>query len=263
MGQKSALWASSEQWRRYGEIDPYFAALSTAQYRSDRMTEQVRAEFFESGRRSVKQLLTLLDEYVPTDRPLRRVMDFGCGPGRLALAFAQVAEDQVLGVDVSPGMLELTKRNAAQSELSNVQARHTDDLGQDDIDFDLVHSENVFQHIRPDLGEPLIRSLLRRVGPVGRVALNVATQPRTKVGRGYFLAVLRAPFIVRMWNVVRRRGWNYPLMEMHSYDIDTLVRAFAEEGFAATVVVPITGADLRGGYHAVWLLSRRQSSQRA
>ena len=256
MALKSAR--SAEQWRRYGEIDPYFGVSSTARYHKDRLNDQVRAEFFESGRLSVSELLTLLDEYVPTDRPLRRVLDFGCGPGRLVLAFAQVAADQVLGVDISPAMLEEATRNAAQAGLANVQTRLTDELGQDDVEFDLVHSEVVFQHIRPDVGLPLIGSLLRRVRPGGRVALQVATKPVTRVGRAYFFAVRRTPVIARMWNLVRRRPWSYPLMEMHSYDIDTLIRLFADEGFAATVVVPIS-AHGRMDYLGVWLLSRRRS----
>src|SRR6478752_1422626 len=104
MALKSANIASSEQWRRYGELDPYHGAITAARYRKDRLDEHGRAEFFESGRRCVSQLLTHLREYVPTDRPLQRVLDFGCGPGRLVLAFAQLAQDQVLGVDVSPAM---------------------------------------------------------------------------------------------------------------------------------------------------------------
>jgi SAM-dependent methyltransferase len=260
MVKESRLFPSSEQWRRYGEIDPYFGVLSSARYRKDQLDDDARAEFFESGRVSVSQLLTLLDEHVPADRPLRRVLDFGCGPGRLVLAFAQVAEDHVLGVDVSPAMLEETNRNAALAELANVQTRLTDELNQEDVDFDLVHSESVFQHIRPDLGLPVVRSLLRRVSPGGRVALHVTTHPVTMIGRSYFFAVLRAPFIARLWNLVRGRPWNYPLMEMHSYDVDTLVRVFAEEDFAATTIVPIASPTGRTDYHGVWLLSKKHAS---
>jgi hypothetical protein len=89
--------------------------------------------------------------------------------------------------------------------------------------------------------------------------LHVTTEPVTKVGRAYFFAVLRVPFIARMWNLVRRRPWNYPLMEMHCYDIETLTRVFADEGFAATVVIPVN-ADGRMDYRGVWLLSRRQAA---
>jgi len=257
MPQESAQFPSSEQWRRYGEVDPYFGVFPAARYRKDQLDERVRAEFFESGRTSVTRLLDLLDQHVPTDGSLRRVLDFGCGPGRLVLAFAQVAEEQVLGVDVSPAMLEETHRNAEQAELRNVQTRLTDELDADDVGFDLVHSESVFQHIRPDLALTLIASLLRRVRPGGRVALHVTTGPVTTLGRVYFFVVLRAPFVARMWNLVRRRPWNYPLMEMHSYDVDALARLFADEGFAATVVVPIDGGDRSTDYRGVWLLARK------
>jgi SAM-dependent methyltransferase len=262
MADKAAQFASSEQWRRFGDLDPYFGVISDDKYRKDRLDEHVRAEFFESGRLSVSQVLTLLAEYVPTDKPLRRVLDFGCGVGRLALAFANVADEQVLGVDVSPGMLEETNRNAVRAGLTNVHTRLTDELGQEDVEFDLIHSQCVFQHIRPELGQPLLISLLRRVRSGGQVAVHVTTQPVTRIGRAYFFAVLRAPFIARMWNLVRRREWSYPLMEMHSYDIDTLIRVFADEGFAATVVVPVA-AHGRTEYYGAWLLSQRRSSRGA
>ena len=258
-GPKSANFASSKQWRRYGELDPYYGVVASPQYRRDRLDDNARAEFFDSGRRDVSEVLDLLDEYVPADRPIRRVLDFGCGTGRLVLAFASVAVDQVLGVDVSPAMLAETNRNAVRAEFANVETRLTDDLGQDDVEFDLVHSQLVFQHIRPRLCQPLISSLLRRVRPGGRVAFHVTTRPVTRIGRAYFFATRRLPFIARLWNLVRRRPWNYPLQEMHSYDIDSLVRLFAEEGFAATIVVPVTG-HRRMDYHAVWLLSRRGST---
>ena len=46
-------------------------------------------------------------------------------------------------------------------------------------------------------------------------------------------------------------------MEMHSYDVDAVARVFADEGFPATVVVPIPGGHLSTNYRSVWLLARK------
>lgn len=252
---RSASGAPAEQWRRYGEIDPYYGVFPLQRFGAQSLDDRARDEFFESGRSSVRTLGALLDRHLPHDRPLRRVLDFGCGPGRLALAFAESAEE-VLGVDVAPGMLAETQRNAAQADLDNVRTCLTDELEGQHSDFDLVHSELVLQHIRPEFGLPLIASLLRRVRPGGAVGLHVTTKPSSKTARVYFLTVLRAPFVARAWNRIRGKPWSYPLMEMHSYDLDELARLFAAEGFEVAVVRPL-GAHTRMDFYAAWLLGRK------
>ena len=46
------------------------------------------------------------------------VLDVGCGPGRHALEFAQLA-GSVDGSDIAPGMIECAKANALEAKVSN------------------------------------------------------------------------------------------------------------------------------------------------
>jgi SAM-dependent methyltransferase len=252
---------TTEQWRRYGEIDPYYGVFPEPLFRTEAFDARTYDEFFESGRSSVEALLALLEQNLPEDRPLRRILDFGCGPGRVALAFASSAE-LVLAVDVAPAMLEETRRNAARAGLSNIRTRLTDELSEEDDEFDLVHSESVFQHIRPRVGYPLIVSLARRLRPGGAIALHVTTRASSRIGRLYFLTVRHAPFLARIWNKIRGKPFGYPLMEMHAYDLDTLVRLLASEGIEVSVVRPVIATG-RTDFYGAWLLGRRGATSYA
>ena len=73
-----------------------------------------------------------------------RVLDFGCGPGRLTIPIAhQVGEDgEVLAVDLQPAMLSIVERRAAGDGLRNVRtlqaAAGDGGLGEGRYDFALL-----------------------------------------------------------------------------------------------------------------------------
>jgi putative methylase len=57
----------------------------------------------------------------------KRVLDLGCGTGRLGLAAAFLGAEQVVGVDIDPSAIEVAKRNAAKAGLeSKVQFINAD-----------------------------------------------------------------------------------------------------------------------------------------
>jgi ubiquinone/menaquinone biosynthesis C-methylase UbiE len=54
--------------------------------------------------------------------PGMRVLDIGCGPGRVAIPIAKrVADGQVVAVDMQPGMLERAHDKARQEALTNIR----------------------------------------------------------------------------------------------------------------------------------------------
>jgi len=55
------------------------------------------------------------------------VLDIGCGPGKFALEFARnSSQGQVVGVDISPKMLEAAENNLRAADLDNVQFKNLD-----------------------------------------------------------------------------------------------------------------------------------------
>jgi SAM-dependent methyltransferase len=79
----------------------------------------------------------------------KRILDFGCGPGALLRQMSQSA-DEVIGVDISTGMLE---RAASLCDgLNNVKLLHTDGchLGLPDEYVDLVTAREVLCYLPDD-----------------------------------------------------------------------------------------------------------------
>jgi len=69
--------------------------------------------FFESGRGHVEAVLASCKRYFGEGFQPRRLLDFGCGVGRVLLPFAELCE-AVVGVDISESMLAEARRNSPQ-----------------------------------------------------------------------------------------------------------------------------------------------------
>ncbi|MAB71022.1 MAG: hypothetical protein CMJ54_00770 [Planctomycetaceae bacterium] len=105
-------------------------------------------------------------ELVPTLPPGAKVLDLGCGEGRLALPLAE-AGFQVVGVDVSEaGIAKLTR--IARDRGLEIEAS-VEDLNAYEIpgEFDLMISDGVFHNIHREHAERLIASMIARTRPGG------------------------------------------------------------------------------------------------
>ncbi|HEX8424625.1 MAG TPA: class I SAM-dependent methyltransferase [Pyrinomonadaceae bacterium] len=159
-------------WQRYGKEDPYYAVLSADRYRREYLNEQTLEEFFTSGRENIDYILNVIRTQVdPSYRPVR-ALDFGCGVGRLVTALAANAAS-VVGVDVSPDMLQEAKRNCAARGLQNVEfVLGDEELSRVEGQFDLITSYIVFQHIPVARGEILFRNLIGHLQEGGVAAVH-------------------------------------------------------------------------------------------
>jgi ubiquinone/menaquinone biosynthesis C-methylase UbiE len=239
-------------WRKWGESDPYYAVLSASKFRRATAAEH-EAEFFESGVRHAVEVLETLDRHF--GRLQRgRVLDFGCGVGRVAIPFARHFE-QVTGLDVSEAMLNETRRNLARFGATNVSLALSDDrLSQAGDGFDLVHSYIVLQHIPVRRGLAIISELLRRTAPGGGVALHVSLRRNHgPLQRIFYQARHRLPLAQLAANLATRRRWNEPRVQMNEYDLPRLLELFVAHGIGRTLVVP----EQHGQYCTALLFGRR------
>ena len=94
--------SSDRDWETWGADDPYYGVLTHAQFRKGAIDAH-RDEFFASGTAFVTDLLARYQHHCG-ELPRGRALDFGCGVGRLTLAFAPHFA-HVDGLDVSPSML--------------------------------------------------------------------------------------------------------------------------------------------------------------
>ena len=106
-------------------------------------------------------------------RPGERVIDIGSGTGMDSLIAARMAgpDGRVVGVDMTPAMLEKARKAAAETDLDNVQFRrgYGEELPLDDAWADVVISNGVL-NLMPDKGAAL-QEMARVLRPGGRLQI--------------------------------------------------------------------------------------------
>ena len=165
----------AEEWRRFGETEPHWSVLTSEMFTADKIEENIDL-FYESGRGDLKFILNPLTRSGIAARHFGKVLDFGCGVGRLSLVLAEYA-DHVVGVDISPPHLKLARERAARTGVINVDFKAIDCPA--DLDslsgFDLVVCLIVLQHNPPPVMATLLRKLLLSLAPGGVAVIQMPT----------------------------------------------------------------------------------------
>jgi SAM-dependent methyltransferase len=161
------------EWEKWGSRDPYFGVLTHDRFRSTALTAAAYNDFFESGRDYARTVLATCRRHFGIEFDPQRVLDLGCGVGRVLVPFAEISES-VVGTDVSESMLAEARRNCARFGITNAELVRSDDaLTEVEGTFDLVHSTIVLQHIESERGLDLIARLVERITPGGAAAIHV------------------------------------------------------------------------------------------
>jgi len=215
---------SDNEWEKFGKNDPYFGVISMDKFRRDKLDDNTKKEFFESGREHVKYIIdTIRNDVAPGFKP-KRAMDFGCGVGRCTLPMAEVAE-HVTGVDVSDSMLEEAKCNAETFEIKNVDwVNPGADLSSLTGKFDLIHTFIVFQHIPPKRGYQIIQQMIDLLEDGGVASLQMLYY-RDVPASVPFLGWLRKyiPGLHGLVNLAHDKSFSEPLMEKNRYDLNKVL----------------------------------------
>jgi ubiquinone/menaquinone biosynthesis C-methylase UbiE len=219
----------ARQWERYGALDPYYGVLSAPDFHHARLDAETRERFFATGRRHVTDLMTALESQIGPDFQFDRVLDYGCGVGRLTLPLAERSK-HVYGVDVSHSMLSEAADNARRMNFSNVEWVEADRLAELSGRYDLAHSFLVFQHIPVREGERIFAALLRGLRPGGVGVIHITLQPSHPLAGFFHWTMKTIPFAYNIFNLMRGRGWSYPHMQMNPYSLTRLGGLLADGG---------------------------------
>jgi SAM-dependent methyltransferase len=144
--------------------------------------------FSSTGTRDVEWFLrsgeefarALQDALVEVGRPIAsmsRVLDFGCGSGRVVRHWASIAGPSFFGCDYNPRSVAWDKQNLTFAQFR--QNSLEPPLPYDSRFFDLCYSVSVFTHLPEPLQRPWIEELARVVSPGGILVLTMS-------GRGDF-----------------------------------------------------------------------------
>ena len=160
------------------------------------------------GRTAAKSARFLVDHL----EPHMRILDIGCGPGSISCGLAQlVPQGSVLGIDISPAVLEQANATAANKELHNISFQTgnvLDGLPFPDHAFDVVFTHQCLVH----LSDPV--KAMREMKRLCRVGGIVASRegdvhiwyPRSDVLEG---------FLDLAGEIMRRAGVHEPAAGRH------------------------------------------------
>ena len=245
---------SGSAWQELGSLEPYFAVLTNPDFLLANVTAERLQEFFASGEREVEDLLRGARSLFDFDVPFGRALDFGCGVGRLTIPLARRAR-HVLAVDAADSMRTRARTHCESARVDNVEFLTSKDfysVPRSSIHLACAHL--VLQHIPPSSGNRILRHLLSLVAPGGLCSVDVTFYRSGTRSRGvgrWFRARSR---IVHAAVSMMRGTPRLPYMQMNTYDLGFVLRAFSCHGFSRSIVTVSSDGPL---------LSARIVSQRA
>ena len=152
----ATLLAHVEQtWNRLGQEQPHWSVLSADQFKPDRIAEH-EDDFYASGAADTNMLLAVLRRNGFAPERFARVLEYGCGLGRVTAHLAS-AFPAVIACDISQSHLLQAKQTLARTGTTNAEFRLVSlpEFGMHNS-FDLWFSRIVLQHNPP----PVIAMIL-------------------------------------------------------------------------------------------------------
>jgi len=188
----------SPAWDALGRANAFGAVLTRA---DGELGSWQCDEFFATGVADAERFVADLTALAPTVSRAR-VLDFGCGVGRVTHALAAYF-DEAVGVDVAASMIERARALDPEHRCSFVLNHARDLTCFESGAFTVVYSRLVLQHIRPALVRRYVPELVRVLAPGGVLMFQLPDAIGVDPERG-------GPFLRRLkrlvpWSVVV--GW--------------------------------------------------------
>jgi SAM-dependent methyltransferase len=238
MARRPALGGDADpRWETFVDREPYFAVLTSPKYLRKNFTEVNEREFFQTGETLVDWALRIIEQRLIPHFAPASILEYGCGVGRLAIPFAR-RPGAITAVDVSPTMLAVARGEARKCGISHIRFQTVAEFQAGDRVFDLVTCYSVFQQITPDKGLILLRELIERIGPGGVGVFHFPyqlTSSRLKRVTRWMRSAL--PGLNRVVNIARGVPFRDPFIPTHAYDLDAVLRTFAQCSIDTTYVL--------------------------
>lgn len=216
-------------YEKAARVDPYYAVIPFPQFRRSQLSEEHLKEFFAIGHQHIEKVFSLIRKHFAPDFAPHRVLDYGCGTGRLVIPLSRLAE-RVVGADVSQSMLAETRKNCDRFGLENVElVLADDDLARLTGKFDLIHSTIVFQHVPAKRVEKIVRGLITHLEPGGFGSLHFLFWSPTKMRIARFVK-RTIPFGNAIANRLKGRQREFGYIDLHPLSMDRIVTVLGESG---------------------------------
>jgi len=220
-----------DEWEKWGRSDPYYGVTTSSEYLGQHLSDKNWNEFFQSGVELTKVVFPIIEKHFRENWTPKVAVDFGCGVGRLAIPLAKRCQ-RVIGIDVSEAMLRETRANAEKTGTANIEFIKGDDgLTLLSKPFDYFQSFHVFQHIPVTRGMRILQQLVTHLQPEGVGIVHVPfldSANRSHKMINWMQANM--PFIHGVVNILKRRPWGWPVMQMNVYSVNALLAMLSANG---------------------------------
>ncbi len=126
--------------------------------------------FLSLGRSMFEAIVGMLREDAAPVESMEKILEFGCGCGRVLRYWRGVRGPAIYGTDYNPRMIEWCRQNLpfAQTSLNDLFPP----LSYDDHMFDCIYAISVFTHLSAELQTLWMRELGRILKPGGRLLIT-------------------------------------------------------------------------------------------
>ncbi len=226
--------STDKAWRRWGKEDPYYGVLAHDRFVRGQI-DRHRDEFFASGHEFITDLLSRYEAHFGA-LERARVLDHGCGVGRLALPLASEFAS-VDALDISPDMLAEARANAQRAGAANIDFVLADDrLSRATGAYDFVNSLLVLQHVPVRRGLTMLFAMVDKVKPGGGFHIHLCCRTDRGPPRWLYWASANIPGVKIWQNICARRGWDAPAMQMNDYPLGRILSDLKRRGIADVLI---------------------------
>jgi Methyltransferase domain len=128
--------------------------------------------FVAQGTRMARVIAGEIREYFGEFRKDLRILDFGCGVGRVLLPISRAHSARWFGCDVNKGAIDYLKR--AVPEVATTQTNFRPPLPFEDNSFDCVYSISIWTHLPMDMQLPWLAEIRRILRPGGLALISTS-----------------------------------------------------------------------------------------
>jgi ubiquinone/menaquinone biosynthesis C-methylase UbiE len=241
-------------WNAMAELDPLWAILSDPVKRFGKWDRQ---EFFSEGEREARRALALCQAH-RVELSYGKMLDFGCGVGRMTRAFSDFFASCV-GIDVSGKMIELARKFNADRPQCEFLDNPSTKLPFQDATFDFVFSVLVLQHLpTKNMILEYVSEFIRVAKPGGVLLFQLTNQVPL---RGQIQGRRR------LWSLLTKfkvpQSWLFKILGLVPIQMNGISRKRVEafiEGQGAQVRAAERFDQHEGNYHSYYYLAIKQSS---